>query len=263
MERFLAKLERSYGKFAIEHLTQFIVGGMAIVFVLSRLNHEYASLLALDLHEVARGQVWRLVTYAFLPRTDSLLFIIFSLSWAWTIGTSLESEWGPLKFNLFYFLGMVGTTIAAWITGHAVGNSWLNMSCLLAFATLYPDFPFNPIIFVPFSIRVKWLGILAGLYVVYTAVLGDWFDRAAITAALANYFLFFGGTLAGMVKGRNLQVRQAARRGAMAEVETKPTGGRTCAVCGQLEEDGADIRKCTCDKCKPFRNLCLEHARNH
>jgi membrane associated rhomboid family serine protease len=263
VDRFLAKLERKYGRFAFEYLTQFIVGGMALVFVLSRLREGFESALVLDPNAIAHGQYWRLVTYLFLPRTDSILFILFSLSWAWTIGTSLQAEWGALKFNVFYFMGMLGTTAAAWIVGQAEGNFWLNMSCLLAFATLFPDFEFNPLIFVPISIRVKWLGILAGLYALYTALAGDWYDRAAIGAALGNYLLFFGGTLYGMLKSRNVQVRQAARRAENLDVADKPTGGRSCAVCGKAEDDDADIRKCTCDKCKPFRNLCLEHARNH
>ena len=263
MDRFLAKLERNFGKHAFEHLTEFIVGGMALVFVLNRLKPGFAGALVLDPELVMRGQVWRLVTYLFLPRTTSLIFIIFSLSWAYTIGTSLQAEWGALKLNVFYFLGMLGTTAAAWIAGGAVGNAWLNLSCLLAFATLFPDFEFNPIIFIPLSVKVKWFGMLAAAFAVYEALVGDWVDRAAIVAALGNYLVFFNGHLVGLLKSRNVQVRQAARRGAMHEVETKPTGGRVCAMCGAKEDDDVDIRVCTCEKCKPSRALCLEHARNH
>jgi membrane associated rhomboid family serine protease len=263
VDRFLATLERKYGKFAIEHLTQFIVGGMAIVFVLSRIKPEFEGMLVLDLDMVRHGQVWRLVTYLFLPTSKSIFWILFSLWWVWMIGTNLENEWGALKFNLFYLLGMGGTTAAAWLSGGAVGNSWLNMSLFFAFTTMFPDYQIFPIPFIPFSIKVKWLGLLSALFVVYSAVVGDWVDRAAIVAALSNYFLFFGGHLLGMLRSRNVVVRQTARRGESLPVAEKPTGGRSCAICGKAEDDDADIRKCTCDKCKPYRNLCLEHARNH
>ncbi len=263
MDRFLAKLERKYGKFAIEHLTQFVVGGMAIVFVLWMVRPEFERMLTLDLEMVRRGQVWRLVTYLFLPTSHSRWWILFSLWWVWMIGTNLENEWGPLKFNMFYVLGMTGTTAAAWLSGGAVGNTWLNMSLFFAFATMFPDYEIFPIPFIPFSIRVKWLGLLTALFAIYSALIGDWVDRAALAAALGNYFLFFGGHLFGLLQSRNVQVRQAARRGAVQEVDIKPTGGRVCAICGKAEDDDADIRVCTCDKCKPTRNLCLEHARDH
>ena len=87
--------------------------------------------------------------------------------------------------------------------------------------------------------------------------------RASITAALANYLLFFGGHWWAIWKSRNLQVRQKARR-TQFNAGVNVFGQRACAICGQREADGADIRVCSCDKCGPqTRALCLEHARNH
>ena len=264
MERFLAKLERKYGKFAIEHLAQFIVGGMAIVFVLSMVKPEFKDLLVLDFEMVKRGQVWRLVTYLFLPTTDSYFWILFSLWWMWLIGSNLENEWGPLKFNLFYFIGMVGTTAAAWITGGAVGNTWLNMSLFFAFATIFPNYEIFPIPFIPFSVKVKWLALISAAFAGYSFLVGGWVLRASVAAALGNYFLFFGAHLFGLLRGRNMEVRQAARRASMRPVAEKATGGRVCAICGKREDDGTDIRVCSCEKCGgKARALCLEHARNH
>ena len=57
--------------------------------------------------------------------------------------------------------------------------------------------------------------------------------------------------------------RQAARRTKLAAVEKKATS-RACAICGARQDEGADIRVCSCEKCggKP-RDLCLAHAREH
>ena len=260
MDRLLARLERRLGRYAIEHLTYFIVGGMAIVFLLGQLQVDFYSRLTLDIGLVRAGQVWRLVTYLFLPTSDSMLWILFSLYWVWMVGSNLESEWGPLKFNLYYLIGMLGTTTAAWLTGAAVGNLYLNMSLFFAFATLFPNYEI--LMFFVLRIRVKWLGLLSAGYVGYRFALGDWVIRGAIFAATINYFVFFGEHLFRLLRSRNVQVRQAAKRASFRPPPV-PTGGRACAICGATEDSGADIRICSCAKCAGPRSLCLEHARNH
>src|SRR4051812_27425845 len=117
MDRLLARLERKLGRFAIGHLSYFIVGGMGLVFLLGQTRPEIYDLLTLNFRMVREGQIWRLVTYLFLPTSDSLYWILFSLYWVWMVGHSLETEWGAFKFNVFYVLGMIGTTAAAWISG--------------------------------------------------------------------------------------------------------------------------------------------------
>ena len=261
MDRLLARLDRKVGRFAIEHLTYVIVGGMALVFLMGQVLPHFYELMTLNLRLVKSGQVWRLVTYLFLPTSSSMIWILFSLYWVWMVGSNLESEWGAFKFNVYYFLGMLGTTTAAWITGAAVGNSYLNMSLFFAFATLFPNYEI--LLFFVLRIRVKWLGLLSAAYVAYAAVTGDWVIRGAILAATANYFLFFGEHLFALLRSRNVQVRQAAKRASMRPPEAAVTGGRTCAICGATEDAGADIRVCSCAKCAGPRNLCIEHARNH
>ena len=59
-----------------------------------------------------------------------------------------------------------------------------------------------------------------------------------------------------------------ARTSVRPKSEPPARAGKTCAICGATEADGADIRVCSCEKCKAAtggaaRELCLEHARNH
>jgi membrane associated rhomboid family serine protease len=262
MEKLLARLERRLGFLAVPNLASFIVGGMAIVWVLSSLRPGFEQVLMLNLDAVRAGQVWRLVTYLFLPTNSSPVWVLLSLYWLWIVGSNLEQEWGSFKFNVYYFFGMVGTTLAALVSGGAVGNTWLNSSLFLAFATVFPDYEI--FLFFILRIKVKWLGLLSAGLLVFEFAMGSMSSRAAIAAAFINYFLFFGGTLVAMIRSRNLQVRQTARR---AESRPPPpifTESKSCAICKASEDDGADIRVCTCEKCggKP-RLLCLAHARNH
>jgi len=259
MQRLLARLERRLGKYAIGNLTAIIVAGMAAVFLLSMVRPDLLGMLTLDIDQVERGQVWRLFTYLFLPRTLSVLWIIFSLGFVYYVGTNLENHWGSFQFNVFYGAGMVGTTIAAALTHGEQTNYWLNLSMMLAFGTLFPD---EEIYFFFIGIPAKWLAIIDAAYMGYALLVGDWAQRAGILAAMSGYFLFFTGTLLDILRSRNLRVRQAARRASLGP-PPQAAAPRVCAICGASQDDGADIRVCTCAKCGGPRSLCLEHARNH
>jgi membrane associated rhomboid family serine protease len=259
MERLLARLERRIGKYAIGNLTAIIVAGMAAVFLMNMVRPDLIGALTLDMDSVEHGQVWRLFTYLFLPRTLSLWWIIFSLGFVYYIGSSLEGHWGSFKFNVYYAAGMIGTTVAAIVTHGEQNNYWLNLSLMLAFGTLFPD---EEIWFFFIGIPAKWLAMADGAYMVYALATGGWTQRGGILAAMAGYFLFFSGTLLDLLRRRNLQVRQTARRAPIGPAP-EPVVTRVCAICGASQEDGADIRVCTCAKCGGPRSLCLAHARNH
>ena len=255
------RLERKLGRFAIERLTTFIVGGMAIVLVLSMSKPELLGALTLEPSQL-RSEPWRLVTYLFIPPSRSLIWAMLSLYFTWLVGANLEHAWGPFKLNVYYFLGAIGTTAAAFLLGPQ-GNFWLNTSLFFAFATVFPNYEL--LLFFILPIRVKWLALIAAAGIGFKFLEGDLSVKGAILVAFLNYLLFFGGHLAGLVRGKRIEVRQAARR---REFEPEPerkaaSATRACAICGKTQEDGADIRVCSCATCGGPRELCLEHARNH
>ncbi len=268
MEKLLARLERRLGRFAVPNLTWILVTGMAVVYVLTMLRPGFEKSLALDLGLVQRGQVWRLFTYLFLPPDAQMcglpqpIVMLFALYFIWLMGTNLENEWGAFKYNMFWLVGMIGTTVGAIIAGGGATNQYLGMTLFLAFATLFPDYQVLFMFIIP--VKVKWLGILSALGLAFSFVMGTWMARAAIVAATGNYVLFFAGHWGGLMKARRVEVRQRARRASIAEPERPKTSGRSCAICGATEEEGADIRVCSCEKCGGVpRTLCLPHARNH
>lgn len=262
MDRLLARLDRKLGRFAIERLPTFIVGGMAIVFVLTMMKPELYGQLTLD-PALALAQPWRFVTYFFLPTSTSLIWVLFSLYWTWLVGSNLEREWGAFKLNVYYLLGALGTTLAAWITKEPQGNFWLNTSLFFAFATVFPNYEIYIFFVVP--LRVKWLALLTFAYIGFHFFSGDVGVKAAISVALVNYLLFFTGHLIGLARGKRVEMRQAARRTSFRPPPEREAAAeeRACAICGARQADGADIRVCSCEKCGSPRELCLEHARSH
>ncbi|MDP9254379.1 MAG: rhomboid family intramembrane serine protease, partial [Verrucomicrobiota bacterium] len=113
----LDKLERRLGFLAIPGLIRIIVAFNALVFVLVRLNPDFQFVLDLNPARIMHGEVWRLVTYIFLPQTFSFLWVVFVLWFLWFIGEGLEQAWGAFRLTLYFLVGMIGTTIAAFFFG--------------------------------------------------------------------------------------------------------------------------------------------------
>ena len=67
--RFLDRLERRFGRYAIKGLMTYIVIGNLAVFIFNYLMPSLNIIpkLALIPSYVLKGQVWRLITYIFIP----------------------------------------------------------------------------------------------------------------------------------------------------------------------------------------------------
>ena len=196
MNQILNKMERKFGKYAIPNLITIIVFGMGLVFLLDTFfaanpNYDYylSDLLYFDTDLILQGQIWRVITFLFLPESSSALWIIFTLYFDWLIGKSLENQWGSFRFNVFYFLGAIGSIIGGIITGWAT-NSYLNASLFLAFATLFPDFELMLFFILP--VKVKYLGMISAAILIYSLIVYPVSYKVAILISLINFFLFFG-----------------------------------------------------------------------
>ena len=190
---FLNKMERKFGKIAIPNLMNIIIFGMAIVFVIDTFtNPDYqyklSSILYFDRGLILQGQVWRLLTFIFIPPNSSIFFIIFALYFYWLIGSSLEAQWGSFKFNVFYFTGVLFNIVSGFITGYAL-NDYLNLTLFLAFAMLYPNFQVLLFFFIP--IKIKWLAWLGAALLVYSMIFNTFAGRMAIIISVLNFLLFF------------------------------------------------------------------------
>jgi len=140
----LNRLERKFGKFAIKGLMTYIVALNMAVFLLDLFGRELFQgsiilKLALIPGKVLEGEVWRLITFIFVPPELDPLFIIFALILLYNYGIGLEEEWGSFRLNVYYFIGVLGIIIGAMITGFPyIGPHFLNLSLMFAFARIYP-----------------------------------------------------------------------------------------------------------------------------
>ena len=189
-------LERRMRRYSISNLMQYIVIGQGIVFALlwiwPSLGYRLYSLITLTRTGLMHGQIWRLVTFVFVPPSSSPIFILFALYFYYLIGMGLEHRWGKVKFNLYYLVGMVSAVISALITGYA-SNSFLNLSLFFAYAALYPDE--EVLLFMILPIKMKYLAALDAALYLYQFIVGSASTRVTIVLCLLNVFLFLGGDI--------------------------------------------------------------------
>ena len=204
MHSWLNYLERKLYRFRIPPLMKYIVFAMGGVFVMdyllamttaysSRLN--LIDYLSLNIGLVMKGQVWRLVTWLFVPQQGNLLWELISLYFYYMIGTALENRWGSRRFLIYYVIGALANVLGAFIVylikGYAYGvNTYLYYSLFIAFAALYPDMQFMLFFFLP--IKAVWLAGLDLLYFLIAIITGTASLRMAAFMSLVNIILFFG-----------------------------------------------------------------------
>lgn len=191
MNHWLDGLERKYGRYKIPDLMLYITSTMLVLYLFQNVLGLFPvnSWLSLVPSLVLRGQVWRLITFIFLPPASSILTVLLVLYFYYFIGSALESHWGAFRFNVYYLCGMLGTIVAAMITGYAT-NNYLNMSLFLAFAALFPEE--EVLLFFVIPMKVKYLAYLDLGYFAIGLIFGSWSMKAAAIASLINFFLFFG-----------------------------------------------------------------------
>lgn len=189
-------LERRLRRYTLADLMKYIVIGQGLVYILMVIwpslgNALYASIV-LTRGALLRGQIWRLLTFVFVPPASSPIFALFALYFYYMIGVALERRWGKVKFNLYYAVGMICAWIACLLTGYAT-NTYLNLSLFFAFAAMFPNE--EVYLFGILPIKVKYLALVDVLIYVQQFIAGSASTRVTIVLCLLNVILFLGGDL--------------------------------------------------------------------
>jgi hypothetical protein len=252
---WLDKLERKYGKYAINNLMLYVVSLYIIGFILIYLNILSHMDLRLIPAAVYAGQYWRIITFLFIPPTGNIFFFAFVLYFYYIIGNSLEASWGTLKFNLYYIIGVIGTLLAAFLTNMAMDTTYINLSLFLAFAAIFPEFEVRLMFVLP--IKIKYLAWLQWGFFVFLMLTGSNADRVMLIVAVLNYFLFFGNTL---VRGQKAYTRKQQYK---KKMKVTKSNFHKCTVCGKSEKDDENLEFRFCSKCKGHHEYCSDHLFTH
>jgi membrane associated rhomboid family serine protease len=249
---WLDKLERRFGFLGIPGLPRILVGFAALVFGLAWLLPGFTSMLVLDPEKVRHGELWRLVTYIFIPQTLSPLWVIFALWFLWWVGEGVERAMGAFRLTLYFVVGMIGSTIAAFNFGSNFSNGMLIASLFFAFARFYPE----EIIYILFILpmRIKWLAWISAAFLLLGFFVGSNAYRISLVAAFANYLIFFGPE--HVYEARHRHEVSARRRRFEDHSRAETDSLHKCAVCGRTELTDPDLEFRVA---RDGEEYCLEH----
>ena len=264
----------------------YIAVGTAVVYLVGQMAGNYAlySVLCFHRESILQGQVWRLFTYPLTYGTgnSNLILIAISLLCYYSLGRAMENVWGTLKFNLFYFSGMILMDIYCLIFGGQADVTYLNLSLFLSYATMYPDAHFLLFFFIPVK---AWIFALFDLVIVVLDLVTLSFPYNLFSViSLANYFLFFGSDVLNVIPPawrinfrrvlrRTKQTSKAAQQpkvipfnaGSYEASTAKPKAPYThkCTICGRTDLSNPELEFRYCSRCNGYYCYCEEHISSH
>ena len=282
----MSSFERRFGKYAIQNLSFVLVLCYAVGYLLQMFDRSGTLILylTLDPYAILHGQIWRLFTWILIPPGSSNIFLtLIMLYFYCSIGTTLERTWGTYRYNVYLFQGMLFTIAGSFLLMGfnylfnrdgiaAVGAEYyflisslyfstyyINMSIFLAFAATFPDVQVLLMFIIP--IKVKWLGIIYAVMLLFDFLQAGVDGKFAIAASLLNFVVFF-------LTSRNmmhLNPKQIHRRQEFKR-DVKRSAGITkhkCAICGRTEVDSPQLQFRFCSKCDGNYEYCEEHLYTH
>ena len=245
--RWINALERRLGHLAVPGLMRIIVAFNVLVFLLLMAKPSFVDTLTLLPDRVLAGEVWRVISYVFIPQVAAhgdpltLLSLFLYLNMLWLMGEGLEQAWGSFKLNLYYLVGVLATaTAVCCLHLNEATGLYLNTSLFLAFATLFPNFPILLFFFIP--VRAKWLAMATFFFLVLTFLGETMTVRTSIVVALGNYLLFFGPAwISHWREQSRIAKRQQEFQMAQHEEEEEETSLHHCKVCGRTEVSSPEL----------------------
>lgn len=196
---WLDKLERRYGRLGIPYLINIVLGGQLLCwFIVMFIDSRLLFTLTLDRAAILHGQIWRLISFVFMPSLQTSPFwLVLELYFYWWIGNSLTRAWGDFRFTVYWLAGMLGAILSCFLTGYG-SSSGLFLSLFFAFAWMWPNM--QVLLFFLIPVKVKWLGWASALVWAVQFLRGGFSTRITLLFGLAGFLLFFGKELYDWVK---------------------------------------------------------------
>ena len=264
IDRFCSK----HPRFGIPNLAMYIAIGQAAVGVLSlfpQLNL-LSYLLIFNRTAILYGEVWRLVSFIFVPRVSNPFYLLLSCYVIFWTGQMLEREWGTARFTLFYLGGVLLSMVGGMLIGTA-DIYYIHLSFFLVIATLYSEMQVLFMFVVP--LKMKWLAILDVGLVLLSAVQVGVIVLLLALPSFVNYFIFTWSVWSmklGFARRRaDPQVINFKRAQRQVQKKARETGGylHKCAVCGITDQDDPNMEFRYCSKCDGYYCYCANHINNH
>jgi membrane associated rhomboid family serine protease len=156
-------------------ICKWLIGINVAVFIVQLVTSDpgadgpFTQALLLDVNKVVfHGEVWRLITHAFLHTPRSVWHIIFNMLFLWWFGSDVEDLYGPREFLIFYLCAAVLAGVvfsAANLMGlggdTGLGASGAVLAVIVLCACHYPTRTIRLLFFFPMPLWVLVLIFIA------------------------------------------------------------------------------------------------------
>ena len=254
--------------FGIPNLMRYLVIANAVFWLLGAVNKPLMSYLLFNPALILRGQVWRLISFVFIPPTTGILAFIAIYFYYW-IGTMLERQWGTGQFTIYFFTGVILTILYGFaiyfITGWPVdlSSTYIFLSMFFSFAALFPDMQVLFMFFIP--VKMKYLALVNAAFFLVSVFTTPFPENLLPVVAILNFLIFCGGDLRAMLPRRQSREtinfkRESAR---IRREQQDKLYTHKCAVCGRTDVDYPELEFRYCSRCAGYHCFCSDHINNH
>ena len=260
-------------RFGVPNLMLYIVIISLAVWLLSIMDPSKTlmSFFVFSPERILKGEVWRLVSFVFVPQSLSFWELLFFYFYYW-IGNVLEKEWGTPRFNIFLISGVLLTAVYGFIIyfitkqSIAVTTYFIYLSMFFSFATLFPDVQVLFMFIIP--IKVKWLAYLDAAFFLLSMLTQSFPFNLLPLVAVLNYLVFFGDDLFSSLRSNKARYNKTTvnfnREKQKIKYEQKNASyTKKCAVCGSTDTDYPDLEFRYCSRCAGYHCFCQDHINNH
>jgi len=281
MTRFIDNFCRKHPRFGIPNLMKYLAIANVVLWILNMVNSRILVYLTFDPYMILHGQVWRLISFLFIPPSTGFLAII-SFYFYYMLGNMIEANWGTAKFTLYVLFGWLISVLFGFILYFAAGINislsahYIYMSLFFAFAVLYPDM--TVLLFFIIPLKMKWLAIVFAVLYVRDIIANPFPLNLLPILAVLNFLLFCGPDLLysmGLKKNKwNPSSGTGSRSGprvinfgeAKARIRKEQTANlynHRCSVCGRTDQDHPELEYRFCSRCAGYHCFCQDHINNH
>ena len=260
-------------RFGVPNLMLYVVIISLAVWLLSIMDPSKTlmSFFVFSPERILKGEVWRLVSFIFVPQSLSFWELLFFYFYYW-IGNVLEKEWGTPRFNIFLISGVLLTAVYGFIIyfitkqSIAVTTYFIYLSMFFSFATLFPDVQVLFMFIIP--IKVKWLAYLDAAFFLLSMLTQSFPFNLLPLVAVLNYLVFFGDDLFSSLRSNKARYNKTTvnfnREKQKIKYEQKNASyTKKCAVCGRTDTDYPDLEFRYCSRCAGYHCFCQDHINNH
>ena len=273
--KFMNKLERKFGKYAISNLTLYMIIGYVIGYLLMMFAWQVFDQITLKPEEVMHGQVWRLFTWILTPPELGInIFTIVMLFFYYSIGTMLENAIGKFLYNVYVFGGMFFTMAGTMLTyifcqyvlqysvkgGSPISTYYICLSLFLAVAVCYPDAQVLYAMIIP--VKMKWMSVLYLVFVLYYFINSGLLGRVNIIMSLLNFVIFYFSTK-NFRRFSPKQIKRKRNYKKQVRMNHAAQVGHKCYVCGITDKDAPNMQFRYCSKCSGNKEYCQDHLFTH